>query len=234
MKLGLLALSSVATCALIVACSGGDPESTPAGTDGVAPVTTAPQPDRSTEPMVGSDTVPGEEDAGLITEGGGNPEEPSDAGLVSDAGPDGGTCGPGTGNGPAIASACSSSKTFNGGGTITPGTYDLAGFTLTGSLAFCSSYTVRSYAGRLDVTADGQGGFILGERAVQVGGFSPVPNKSFSAKQGSGVLQVVQTCGLGIKSVAFGYTASVTDGKPTIVYTHDSGSAIVRYRWVMR
>lgn len=236
MKLRLLALCSVATCALVVACSGDDTESTPAAaSDAGANVPTTPQPEVPNAPADSGSSTSNEEDGGIITEGGGDPDEEADAGLVADAGADGGTCGPASGNGAAVASSCSSSLLINGGGTITPGTYDLVNFIVTGNATYCSTYKPSSYSGRLDIASDGQGGFILGERAVRLGGLAPLmPNKSFTATAGGNTLNVAQTCGLGIKATSFGYSTGMKDGKPTLLYTHDSGSATVRYRWMMR
>jgi hypothetical protein len=234
MKLRLLALSSLATCAVIVACSGDDPETAPTTTDGGTDATTTPDPDSSTEP-VDSGAPTGEEDGGLITDvDGGNPDDEPDGGLVLDAGPDGGTCGPASGNGATFSSACSSIKALALGGKITPGTYDLTGFTVTGTLAYCGAYVPGTYSGRLDVASDGVNGFILGERVSRSGVLQLFPNRSYTATAAGSFLTVAQTCGVAVKSTSWGYTVTSSNGKPVIVYTHDSGSATVRYRWTMR
>lgn len=175
-----------------------------------------------------------EQDGGLITDGGGNPDDPDagpdDAGAAD--GGDAGTCGPAAGNGPALNSVCSSILTIPLGGTIVPGTYDLAGFTVTGSIPFCSTYTQLSYSGRLDVTANG-GGFKLAERVARSG--TRATSRTFDATVNNKFLATTQLCGSAVTSNSWGFSVGkAKGGKDTITYTHDSGSATVRYFWIAR
>lgn len=236
-KRSVLVLTAAAVCGVIVACTGDEvPEATSSTADGGSSTTT--------DSGVATPPV-GEEDGGLITEGGGGtPEETlddagtePDASVVVDAG-DGGTvvltCGPGSGNGASIQSACSSLKAIVAGGTLTAGTYDLAGFTITGTTTFCSSYTPLGYAGRLDIADKGGGVFELSERVQRTDVLARPTPKEWNATPSGSFLNVSQTCGTAITSKSWGYTVSTSNGKPSLVYTHDSGTATVRYRWVMR
>lgn len=239
MKIRVLVSSVLVTSSFVAACVSDDFSVAPSTVDAgpAAPAEdTSPAPTVEKKADTDAGIITGEEDGGLISDaGGGNPdEEETDAGAVVDAGADGGAavCGPQAGNGAALASTCSSTLSLALGGTITPGSYDLTGFTVTGDIAYCGTYKSSSYSGRLDITADGDG-FILAERVAKVGVIS-LPNKSFTAKIENKFLKVTQTCGAKINSTSWGYTLTTTDGKPTIIYTHDSGTATVRYRWVLR
>lgn len=233
MKIRLAALCSVATCALVVACSGADSDSAPTGDDVGADASTTPE---TTNPTTDSGKPTGEADAGVVTDGGGDPDEEPDAALVSDAGPDGGACGPAAGDGAPVASACSSGLTFSAGGALVPGSYDLKGFTVAGTVGYCATYSPKNYAGRLDVAADGQGGFIIGERVAKVGGggIAIFPNKTFTATTAGSTIKVTQTCGVASKSTMWGYSVSQLADKATITYSRSSGTSTVRYYWVMR
>ncbi|MBK6696039.1 MAG: hypothetical protein IPG50_28090 [Myxococcales bacterium] len=247
MKLSLVAAASTAALFSLVACSSSPSQE---GSSSAAPGA-AEQPGTPAAPNASGEatgTPPGassdagapvevEQDAGLITDGGGgNPDDEPDAAVVTvDAGADGGgACGPASGNGASLASACSSGLTFSLGGVVQPGTYDLAGFVLLGTQAYCAAYKASTYSGRLDVASDGQGGFVFGERIVKAGGLALLPNKSFKVTTDSTALKVTQTCGAKIASASWQYSVSTEAGKPVILYTHDSGTATVRYKWVMR
>jgi hypothetical protein len=236
-----IALFATIVSAIVVACTEDDPsraalDATDAGptadaTPVVAPDGALPAADASIPPPPPT----GEEDGGLIADGGGgNPDEDLDAGTTGDAGIDGGSCGPPSGGGAMVQSNCSGIAAIPIGGTITPGIYDLAGFTVENTLANCAAYSPSSYSGRLDITANGGGGFILAERVEKTGGINFFPNKSFVATASGSTLNVTQACGVTIAATSWKYTAMTANGKPVILYNHPSGTAMVRYRWVLR
>jgi hypothetical protein len=221
---------------VFVACTGDQATVTPlvdASTDGTladAPVGN----DGSTTDAASDDGGLVEIDGGTVTDGGGDPDP--DGGVVIDAGSDAGTCGPPSGNGPSITSACSSNLILYQGGTIQTGTYDLVGFTISGTLQFCSTYVPASYAGKLVVTSTGKNAYRFDERVVRTNQIITNPNKSYTVTASGSTLTVAQTCGTAINDPTWSFSAGnvATDAgtKAGLTYTHASGTATVRYRWV--
>jgi hypothetical protein len=178
----------------------------------------------------------GEEDAGVITDGGGgDPEAPiDDAGVEVDGGADGGVCGPPAGDGATLSSECSSMAARKpSGGTLTPGIYDLQSFVITGTASFCGSYMPVKYEGRLDIVAT-NGGFTLRERVRRADGVFSLPNRAYDATTSGTNLNVRQVCGSRVSSTDWPYSITMNAGKPTITYTHELGTAVVRLSWKMR
>lgn len=172
-------------------------------------------------------------DGGTVDDGGGDPDP--DGGVTIDAGADAGPCGPPSGNGAAITSACSSLKIIYTGGTVAVGTYDLVGFTVAGSVSYCSTYVPASWSGKLVVTSNGKGGFRFDERAS--GKLSIIStNRSYDVTAAGSVLTATQLCGVAINDTSWGYSAGkvATDAgtKAGLSYEHNLGTAVVRYRWV--
>lgn len=228
-----LALVSLAIVGMLMACSGDDPElpaSDPNGGGGADVANTAID--------SGSSTAEESQAPAQAPGGGGDGDAGADGSALVDGGPDAGTCGPEAGNGPSFASDCTAAFFGYLGGSIKPGTYDLVGLTVGGTVPFCAAYEPSTYSGRLDVAADGNGGFVLSERVVS--GFNLLPNKTFLATPTGATLNVTQTCGVGVKSTSWGYSSFAADdgdggkGKSMLVYGYDSGSAPVRYTWALR
>ncbi len=222
----------------IVACTGDPPTNTPgvdASTDGTTTTDGSTVNDASSsDGAVDDDSGLVELDGGTVTDGGGDPDP--DGGVVIDAGSDAGTCGPPSGNGPTINSVCSSSLIIATGGTIATGTYDLVGYTITGSTSFCSTYVPGPYAGKLVVTSTGANAYRFDERVVRTNIITLSPNKSYDVTASGSTLTVKQTCGVAINDPTWGFSAGkvATDAgtKAGLTYTHASGSASIRYRWV--
>lgn len=223
-----------AVTAVVIACTGEDPAST-ADTGGTDGGTTATGSDASDKPA--PTPAPDEKDAGQVTTPGGDPDEEADGGAVPvvDAGVDAGVCGPASGNGPTLKSACSSNLVVSIGGAIAEGTYDLLNLSVQGNPTFCGSYVAQDYAGRLDIAQEG-GKLLLRERVQRVGGLQKPGNvgKTFEAVANGTNLGVTQLCGPQVTAKSWGYGVGTVDGKTTLTYTHDQGSATVRYRWVKR
>lgn len=179
------------------------------------------------------DAAPDDDSGIIITDGGGDPDP--DGGVLVDAGADAGTCGPTAGNGPAIQSTCASLSLLPVGGTVQPGTYNLANFTVLATAQYCGTYVPAGYYGRLVITAS-NGKFRFDERLGRSNIINLFPNKSFDVTPSAKALQVVQTCGTTVSPTSWGYSTgtSATDAgtKNVIIYTRGSGTATVRYRWV--
>jgi len=215
----------VAVTAVFVACS--DDETTPGAT--------APDSGTFTQPETGTTTPPttgGEEDAGLITDAGGNPDDPDDAGTAFDGGlPDGGTCGPASGNGEVFASTCVSTLTRYGGGAIKAASYDLIGFAVEGTERQCAVFTPQNYTGRLDVTATPTG-FRFAERIAPARSLRATIRAVAITQATNNSLSAVVECGVATNS-PWPYTTRVEagSGKQILTYTHSSGTATVRFTW---
>lgn len=235
MKVRSILALAVVLCPVITAACEGAQDDEAAGTDAGAPTPTAPSASGTTAPP--DPASEGEADGGLITEGGGGDPEAvlDDAGSSEiDAGGGAGTCGPAAGDGAAISSACSSTKAVATGGALKAGTYDLVGFTVTGTTTYCGAYASVKYAGRLDVEQVGNT-YRLRERVRRTDGpTTRYPNRSFDANANGAFLEVTQTCGSAVVTKSWGYVLTTLNGKPVITYTHDVGTATVRFRWALR
>lgn len=222
----LFAVGCVANDQVAAVDSGVGPDATTGG-------------DSSTDSSTGNDAANGDaanDDAGIVTDGGGNPDP--DGGVLIDSGADASaTCGPPSGAAPGITSSCSSQLIFYLAGTVQPGSYDLAGFTVQGTAQYCSTFASAGYSGRLLITANG-GKFTFDERIIRSNLINQQPNRSFDVTVVNKQLSVVQTCGLVVTPATWGYSTGTiaTDAgtKNTIVYTRNSGTSTVRYRWVQQ
>lgn len=227
MELRTLCLVATITATILAACTGDTPGLTPGQSDGGTPTD-------SGEGITDAGN-PEEEGELIVDGGGGNPDEDQDAGVIAVDGGDGGPvmCGPASGDGATVQSTCATRSQILAGGVIPVGSYDLTGFTVTGTTTFCGTYAPAMYSGRLDVESAAAGTYVLRERTSRTGIIARAPNKSFSATASGSQLTVAQTCGTAVKSTQWGYTVSKS-GATIVTYVHDSGTATVRYRWTKR
>ncbi len=222
------------TAVLFVACGGDDSSVTPTP-DAAADTTTTPDGSNTNDGSStdGSNTNDADPDAGVITDGGGNPDP--DGGVFIDASPDA-SCGPPSGNPASVNSNCSFNLIFFQGGTISPGTYDLIGFTVTGNAQFCQNYQSGPYAGKLVVTSTGNNAYHFDERVVRTNQINFNTNRSYDVTSAQTTLTVTQTCGAAINDNSWSYStgtlATDAGAKATLLYDHQLGTANVRFRWV--
>jgi hypothetical protein len=223
-------LSLMAGAGVVVACTGDGVAVTPTQdattSDGTVQNDGSTNNDATTE----DDSGLVELDGGTIEDAGGDPE--TDGGVLVDAGADAGPCGPPAGN-TSVTSTCSSTKLLYTGGTIIAGTYDLIGFTVTGTVTYCGLYIPQSWSGKLVVTAV-KGGFRFDERAFGKG-ITNGDRSYIVSTTTTTPLTSTQQCGVAINDASWAYSSGKisTDAgtKTALAYQHNLGTASVRYRW---
>lgn len=213
---------------IVIAC-GGSSE----GVDG----SSSGGPDGSTA----GDATPGTDDAspGTTADAGDAGEAVTDGGanLDPDAGepptlPDGGKCNELANTAKAVVSTCASLAPILGGGTVVPGTYELASVVALATPNFCANQFVPAGIKQtLAVTASGNA--FSYESVVEIGGTGARHRDGTLTPNGQNKLQLAQTCP--IASAAEGtYATGVVAGKQRLVIRQAYGRGEALYTYQLR